>query len=183
MPCPNLSPTLMAWIFISSTFARKKKMRWPIIITHGWPGSIIEQLKIIDPLTNPTTHGGTASDAFDVRDPLTAGIWFSGKPTAVGWDPQHIARAWAVLMQRLGYTRYVAQGGDWGDAVTEQMAVQAPPGLIAVHTNMPAAVPPEIDKALQSGGPQPLRPRRRTSNTHTVSSTSSTNMVLPMLRR
>ena len=133
----------------------KEKNALPIIITHGWPGSIIEQLKIIDPLTNPTAHGGTASDAFDVVIPSLPGYGFSGKPTAVGWDPQHIARAWAVLMQRLGYTRYVAQGGDWGDAVTEQMAVQAPPGLIAIHTNMPGAVPPEIDKALQSGGPQP----------------------------
>ena len=133
----------------------KEKNALPIIITHGWPGSIIEQLKIIDPLTNPTAHGGTASDAFDVVIPSLPGYGFSGKPTAVGWDPQHIARAWAVLMQRLGYTRYVAQGGDWGDAVTEQMAVQAPPGLIAIHTNMPAAVPPEIDKALQSGAPQP----------------------------
>jgi pimeloyl-ACP methyl ester carboxylesterase len=133
----------------------KEKNALPIIITHGWPGSIIEQLKIIDPLTNPTAHGGTASDAFDVVIPSLPGYGFSGKPTAVGWDPQHIARAWAVLMQRLGYTRYVAQGGDWGDAVTEQMAVQAPPGLIAIHTNMPGAVPPEIEKALQSGGPQP----------------------------
>ncbi len=133
----------------------KEKNALPIIITHGWPGSIIEQLKIIDPLTNPTAHGGTASDAFDVVIPSLPGYGFSGKPTAVGWDPQHIARAWAVLMQRLGYTRYVAQGGDWGDAVTEQMGVQAPPGLIAIHTNMPAAVPPEIDKALQSGAPQP----------------------------
>jgi len=133
----------------------KEKNALPIIITHGWPGSIIEQLKIIDPLTNPTAHGGTASDAFDVVIPSLPGYGFSGKPTAVGWDPQHIARAWAVLMQRLGYTRYVAQGGDWGDAVTEQMAVQAPPGLIAIHTNMPGAVPPEIDKALQSGGPAP----------------------------
>ena len=133
----------------------KEKNALPIIITHGWPGSIIEQLKIIDPLTNPTAHGAAASDAFDVVIPSLPGYGFSGKPTALGWDPAHIARAWAILMTRLGYTRFVAQGGDWGDAVTEQMAVQAPPGLLAIHTNMPGAVPPEIEKALQSGGPAP----------------------------
>jgi pimeloyl-ACP methyl ester carboxylesterase len=133
----------------------KEKNALPIIITHGWPGSIIEQLKIIDPLTNPTAHGGAASDAFDVVIPSLPGYGFSVKPTAVGWDPAHIARAWTVLMTRLGYKRFVAQGGDWGDAVTEQMAVQAPPGLIAIHTNMPGAVPPEIEKALQTGGPAP----------------------------
>jgi pimeloyl-ACP methyl ester carboxylesterase len=133
----------------------KEKNALPIIITHGWPGSIIEQLKIIDPLTNPTAHGAVASDAFDVVIPSLPGYGFSGKPTALGWDPAHIARAWAILMTRLGYTRFVAQGGDWGDAVTEQMAVQAPPGLLAIHTNMPGAVPPEIEKALQSGGPAP----------------------------
>jgi pimeloyl-ACP methyl ester carboxylesterase len=133
----------------------KEKNVLPIIVTHGWPGSIIEQLKIIDPLTNPTAHGGAASDAFDVVIPSLPGYGFSGKPTEVGWDPARIARAWTVLMKRLGYTRYVAQGGDWGDAVTEQMAVQAPPGLIGIHTNMPGAVPPEIEKALHSGGPPP----------------------------
>jgi pimeloyl-ACP methyl ester carboxylesterase len=133
----------------------KEKHALPIIVTHGWPGSIIEQLKIIDPLTNPTAHGGAASDAFDVVIPSLPGYGFSGKPTEVGWDPARIARAWTVLMKRLGYTRYVAQGGDWGDAVTEQMAVQAPPGLIGIDTNMPGAVPPEIEKALQSGGPPP----------------------------
>jgi pimeloyl-ACP methyl ester carboxylesterase len=122
----------------------------PIIITHGWPGSIIEQLKIIDLLTNPTAHGGKASDAFDVIIPSLPGYGFSGKPTDDGWDPVHVARAWDVLMKRLGYDRYVAQGGDWGDAVTEQMALQAPPGLLAIHTNMPGAVPPGIDKAAQS---------------------------------
>jgi pimeloyl-ACP methyl ester carboxylesterase len=127
----------------------------PVIITHGWPGSIIEQLKIIDPLTNPTAHGGSASDAFDVVIPSLPGHGFSGQPTAPGWDPQHIARAWAALMKRLGYTRFVAQGGDWGDAVSEQMAVQAPPELIAIHTNMPATVPDEIAKALQFGDPAP----------------------------
>ena len=126
----------------------------PVIITHGWPGSVIEQLKIIDPLTNPTAHGGTAADAFDVVIPSLPGYGFSGKPTATGWDPQRVARAWASLMTRLGYTRYVAQGGDWGNAVTEQMALQLPPGLIGIHTNMPATLPAEVEKALP-GGPEP----------------------------
>ncbi len=127
----------------------------PIIVTHGWPGSIIEQLKIIDPLTNPTAHGGRTSDAFEVVIPSLPGHGFSGKPTVLGWDPIRIARAWIVLMKRLGYTRYVAQGGDWGNAVTEQMALQAPQELVAIHTNMPATIPDEIAKALQSGGPAP----------------------------
>jgi hypothetical protein len=127
----------------------------PVIITHGWPGSIIEQMKIIDPLTNPTAHGGSASDAFDVVIPSLPGHGFSGKPTTTGWDPIRIARAWTVLMKRLGYTRYVAQGGDWGNAVTEQMALQTPPGLIGIHTNMPATIPDDIAKALASGGPPP----------------------------
>jgi len=123
----------------------------PVIITHGWPGSIIEQLKIVDPLTNPTAHGGTAADAFHVVIPSMPGYGFSGKPTTTGWDPTRIARAWAVLMGRLGYTKYVAQGGDWGALVTEQMGVLAPPGLLGIHTNMPSAVPAEIAAALQSG--------------------------------
>ena len=127
----------------------------PVIITHGWPGSIIEQLKIIGPLTDPVAHGGKAEDSFDVVIPSLPGYGFSGKPTAIGWDPQRIARAWAVLMNRLGYTRYVAQGGDWGNAVTEQMALQRPVGLIGIHTNMPATIPDEIAKALASSGPAP----------------------------
>jgi pimeloyl-ACP methyl ester carboxylesterase len=127
----------------------------PVIITHGWPGSIIEQLKIIDPLTNPAAHGGSAADAFDVVIPSLPGYGFSGKPTTTGWDPIRIARAWIVLMKRLGYTKFVAQGGDWGNAVTEQMALLAPPELIGIHTNMPAAVPPDIDKAAFAGAPAP----------------------------
>jgi pimeloyl-ACP methyl ester carboxylesterase len=123
----------------------------PVIITHGWPGSIIEQLKIIDPLTNPTAFGGTAADAFDVVIPSLPGYGFSGKPTAADWDPVTIARAWAELMQRLGYARYVAQGGDWGNAVSEVMALQQPPGLLGISTNMAATVPPEISQAMASG--------------------------------
>ena len=126
----------------------------PVIVTHGWPGSIIEQLKIIDPLTNPTAHGGTAQDAFDVVIPSIPGYGFSGKPTELGWDPQRIARAWATLMARLGYKRYVAQGGDWGDAINEQMALQKPIGLLGIHTNMPGTLPKNISAAL-AGGPAP----------------------------
>jgi pimeloyl-ACP methyl ester carboxylesterase len=127
----------------------------PMIVTHGWPGSIIEQLKIIDPLTNPTAHGAGASDAFHLVIPSMPGYGFSARPTATGWDPQRIARAWTVLMKRLGYSRYVAQGGDWGNAVTEQMALLAPPELLGIHTNMPATVPDDIAKALQPGGTMP----------------------------
>ena len=127
----------------------------PIIITHGWPGSIIEQLKIIAPLTDPTAYGGKAEDAFDVVIPSLPGYGFSAKPTTTGWDPIRIARAWIVLMKRLGYTKFVAQGGDWGNAVTEQMALLAPPELIGIHTNMPATVPPNIDKAAFAGAPAP----------------------------
>jgi pimeloyl-ACP methyl ester carboxylesterase len=123
----------------------------PLIVTHGWPGSVVEQLKIVDPLTNPTAHGANASDAFDLVIPSMPGYGFSGKPTTPGWDPVRIARTWDVLMKRLGYTRYVAQGGDWGAIVTDQMGVQAPPGLLAIHTNMAGCVPPEIDKAAFTG--------------------------------
>jgi len=127
----------------------------PMIVTHGWPGSIIEQLKIIDPLTNPTAHGGNAADAFHLVIPSLPGYGFSGKPTAPGWNPVSIAKAWATLMQRLGYTKYVAQGGDWGNAVSEVMALQQPPGLLGIHTNMAATVPTDVSKALAVGAPQP----------------------------
>lgn len=127
----------------------------PMIVTHGWPGSIIEQMKIIDPLTNPTAHGASTSDAFHLVIPSLPGHGFSGKPTAPGWTPVSIARAWATLMQRLGYTRYVAQGGDWGNAVSEVMALQQPRGLLGIHTNMAATVPADVSKVLSAGGPPP----------------------------
>jgi pimeloyl-ACP methyl ester carboxylesterase len=127
----------------------------PLIVTHGWPGSIIEQMKIIDPLTNPTAHGASASDAFHLVIPSMPGYGFSGKPTTTGWGPKRIARAWIELMKRLGYTRFVAQGGDWGAIVVDMMGVQAPPELIGIHTNMAGAVPPDILKAIQTGGPAP----------------------------
>ena len=135
----------------------------PLIVTHGWPGSIIEQLKIVEPLTNPTAHGGSASDAFHLVIPSLPGYGFSGKPAAPGWNPARIARAWATLMQRLGYTQYVAQGGDWGNAVSETMALQEPRGLLGIHTNMAATVPADISKAVAFGQAAPgnLTPEER----------------------
>jgi pimeloyl-ACP methyl ester carboxylesterase len=133
----------------------KHKDPLPIIINHGWPGSIIEQLKLIDRLADPTAHGGKASDAFDVVIPSMPGYGFSGKPSSTGWGPERMGRAWAELMKRLGYTRYVAQGGDWGAFVVDQMGLQAPAGLLGIHTNMPATVPAAIDKALLAGAPPP----------------------------
>jgi len=127
----------------------------PLIVTHGWPGSVIEQLKIIDPLTNPTAHGSSASDAFHLVVPSLPGYGFSGKPTTTGWDPPRIARAWVVLMKRLGYTEFVSQGGDWGGAITNVMGEQAPPELLGIHVNFPATIPPDIAKALQANEPPP----------------------------
>ena len=133
----------------------RHKNALPVIITHGWPGSVIEQLKVIGPLTDPTAHGGSAEDAFDVVIPSVPGYGFSGKPTGTGWDPEHIARAWAELMKRLGYTRYVAQGGDWGTPISSAMARQAAAGLLGIHINLPATVPPEVAAVLPMGGPAP----------------------------
>ena len=127
----------------------------PLIVTHGWPGSVIEQLKIIDPLTNPTAHGGSASDAFHLVIPSMPGYGFSGKPKGTGWNPDRIARAWAELMKRLGYARYVAQGGDWGSPVSSAMARQGAPGLLGIHINLPATLPPDVAAVLASGGPAP----------------------------
>jgi pimeloyl-ACP methyl ester carboxylesterase len=127
----------------------------PMIVTHGWPGSVIEQLKIIAPLTNPEAHGGHASDAFHLVIPSLPGYGLSGKPSTAGWGPERIARTWTVLMKHLGYTKYVAQGGDWGALITQLMGAQAAPGLLGIHTNMPGAVPPDIDKAAFAGAPAP----------------------------
>jgi pimeloyl-ACP methyl ester carboxylesterase len=127
----------------------------PLVVNHGWPGSIIEQLKIIDRLADPTAHGGSAEDAFHVVIPSMPGYGFSGKPTSTGWGPERMGRAWAELMKRLGYTRYVAQGGDWGAFVVDQMGLQAPEGLLAIHTNMPATVPADVDRASLAGEPPP----------------------------
>ncbi len=135
----------------------------PIIVTHGWPGSVIEQLKIIDPLANPTAHGASASDAFHVVVPSLPGYGFSGRPTGTGWDPDRIARAWAELMKRLGYTRYVAQGGDWGSPITSAMARQGAAGLLGIHINLPATVPPEVAAVLGGGTlPAGLSEKERT---------------------
>jgi len=127
----------------------------PLIITHGWPGSVLELLKVVGPLTDPTAHGGRAEDAFHLVLPSMPGYGFSGKPQSTGWGPDRIARAWAVLMERLGYKRYVSQGGDWGSVVADAMARQAPAGLLGIHVNMPATVPPDVAKALNDGDPAP----------------------------
>jgi pimeloyl-ACP methyl ester carboxylesterase len=149
----------------------------PVIITHGWPGSIVEMLNVIGPLSDPTAHGGDAKDAFDVVVPSMPGYGFSGKPAETGWDPVHIADAWFVLMKRLGYGHFVAQGGDWGAQITDTMGATAPPELMGIHSNMPGTVPAAIAKALSLNvpGPAPRRPGcPPRSNAHTTGSTSST---------
>src|SRR3984885_5318603 len=155
----------------------------PIIVTHGWPGSVIEQLKIIGPLTDPVAYGGKSEDAFDVVIPSLPGYGFSAKPTAPGWTPIPIAQAWATLMQRLGYTRYVAQGGDWGNAVSEVMALQQPPGLLGIHTNMAATVPADVSKALFRGAPPRPPVSRMTKSMRGINSTTFTSMAWPMHKR
>ena len=145
----------MGSTFTSFTFARKHADALPLIMTHGWPGSVFELLKTVDPLTDPTAHGGRAEDAFHLVMPSIPGFGFSGKPTDTGWGPERIARTWAELMKRLGYTRYVAQGGDWGSPVTSAMARLAPAGLLGIHINLPAVVPPEVTAAIAAGGPAP----------------------------
>src|SRR5258706_5873347 len=133
----------------------KEKNAMPLLLTHGWPGSVLEFLGTIGPLTDPAAHGGTAADAFDVVIPSIPGYGFSGRPTAAGWGPEYVAQIWTELMKRLGYKRYVAQGGDWGAVITTELARQAPPGLLGIHLNLAAAIPPEVGAALATGGPPP----------------------------
>src|SRR3984893_698888 len=154
----------------------------PLIVTHGWPGSVIEQMKIIDALTNPTAHGGNASDAFHLVIPSIPGYGYSGKPSTPGWDVAHIARAWVVLMKRLGYTKFVAQGGDWGAVITELMGVQEPPELLGIHTNMPGIFPAEVDKADFFGAPcviLSLRGRKRRLRECTVRLSKGNRLRVP----
>ena len=188
MPCRNFI-TEIDGLDIHFIHVRSKHPNaLPVIVTHGWPGSIIEQLKIVDPLVNPTAHGGKASDAFDVVIPSMPGYGFSGKPTTTGWDPARIARAWAVLMKRLGYTRYVAQGGDWGAIINDVMATQGHPELIGIHTNLPLVIPPEIDKAAAAGSPPPAglsAKEKRAYETlafHTRTFTTASTWVAPRKR-
>jgi pimeloyl-ACP methyl ester carboxylesterase len=157
----------------------KEKNALPVLITHGWPGSVFEFLGTIGPLTDPVAHGGTAADAFDVVIPSIPGYGFSSKPTAPGWGPEHVAQVWAKLMSRLGYTRYVAQGGDWGAVITTELARQAPPGLLGIHLNLPAATPPDVGAALATGAPAPAgltdqeRAAFESSRTYTMSGSSA----------
>ena len=155
MPSRSSRPRSTGSASISSHVRSPQQNALPLIVSHGWPGSIIEQLKIIEPLTNPTEHRGSASDAFDVEIPSLPGYGFSGKPAATGWSPDRIARAWAVLMQRLGYTRYAAQGGDWGTAISAAMARQAPEGLLGIHGNFAQMVPPGVLGHIRNGDPAP----------------------------
>src|ERR1700726_1814587 len=152
---PNFFPEIKSLNIPFIHVRSQHKYALPLIVTHGWPGSIIEQLKIVDPLTNPTAHGGSPSDAFDVVIPSMPGYGYSGKPTTTGWGPDRIARAWVTLMKRLGYTKFVAQGGDWGAVIVDLMGLQAPPELLGIHTNMPGIFPAEIDQAAFSGAPAP----------------------------